>query len=162
MNILTVDKKISFWFLKKKPHFKILDGLAVLIAHYVVFIILAITIIQVGLLSLPILITAWLITLVLEILVKRPRPFQTLRVKPLAKYWVPTYSFPSVHATWSFSGAVLVFLVNPFLGWGVLFLATLVSLSRVYVGVHYLTDVLAGAMVGTIVSLVLSIWLGII
>ncbi len=62
-------------------------------------------------------------------------------------------SFPSGHAATSFAGAVvLVLLVRravPLL----FVLAAAVAFSRVYVGVHYPLDVLAGAVLGTTVAL---------
>lgn len=154
MEVLKIDKKISKWALKRRERDGFWDGVAVFAAHYFVFVIAAIAIIAAEFIALPTLLIAWLITLGLEFIFKRPRPFQAMKTKPLAKYWVPTPSFPSAHATWSFAGAVLTCFVNPVWGIIALVLAVIVSWSRVYVGVHYLSDVAAGAIVGTIVSLV--------
>ena len=68
-----------------------------------------------------------------------------------------TYSFPSGHAVSStlFYGALAAFLtprvtmsVRPWLWIGALAIVALVALSRVYLGAHYLTDVVAGVAVG--------------
>lgn len=154
MQILKIDQKISKWALKRRERNGIWDSVAVFVAHYVVFVIVVIAIITTEFIVLPTLFIAWLITLAIEFIVKRPRPFQAMKTHPLARYWVPTPSFPSAHATWAFAGAVLTCLVNPVWGAIALVLAVLVAWSRVYVGVHYLSDVVAGAIVGTIVSLV--------
>ena len=59
------------------------------------------------------------------------------------------YSFPSGHTCASIGAALAMY---PFLErkWGIplVILAVLISLSRLYVGVHYPTDVLGGAVVG--------------
>ena len=59
-----------------------------------------------------------------------------------------TYSFPSGHATVSFACATVLALAVPRLAWWLFGLAALVAFSRVYVGVHYPGDVLAGAVLG--------------
>jgi len=64
------------------------------------------------------------------------------------------YSFPSSHATNNFAVAVL--LGYFYKRWLLIFLsiATLVGFSRIYVGVHYPSDILGGAIVGTICALI--------
>jgi undecaprenyl-diphosphatase len=57
-------------------------------------------------------------------------------------------SFPSGHAATAFAAAVAVGLVHPRLRRPLLALAALVALSRVYLGVHYVLDVLAGTLLG--------------
>lgn len=63
-----------------------------------------------------------------------------------------TYSFPSGHATVSFACATVLALAVPRLAVPLFALATLISFSRVYVGVHYPLDVLAGAVLGLVVA----------
>jgi undecaprenyl-diphosphatase len=59
------------------------------------------------------------------------------------------YSFPSGHATTAFAAAAAVGVLHPRLRWPLLALAAVVGFSRVYLGVHWGLDVLAGAMLGT-------------
>ncbi len=59
-----------------------------------------------------------------------------------------TSSFPSGHATVGFACATVIALSVPRLRWPVFALAALIAWSRVYVGVHYPLDVLAGALLG--------------
>ena len=62
-------------------------------------------------------------------------------------------SFPSGHAFSSFLCATLLFLYNKKLGYLTFPLAFLIALSRVYLCVHYPTDVLAGALIGVLFSI---------
>jgi membrane-associated phospholipid phosphatase len=61
-------------------------------------------------------------------------------------------SFPSGHAATAFAAATAVALVYPRLRVPVLALAALVALSRVYLGVHYWSDVLVGSLFGVAVG----------
>src|SRR5581483_11547375 len=85
----------------------------------------------------------------------RPRPsLVDPAVEPLVA--VPhSYAMPSGHAATAFGAAAAVALVHRRLGAPLLALATLVALSRVWLGVHYLSDVLVGAALGSAVSLTL-------
>ena len=92
---------------------------------------------------------------VIKVLTVRPRPFASLPdVRPLVAE-PRSYAFPSGHAASAFSAATGVVLAAkrflkrvPLSGWGMLLLAAAISYSRVYVGVHYPSDVLAGAGLG--------------
>lgn len=63
------------------------------------------------------------------------------------------YSFPSDHATATFAIAA-AFLLHEKRGRGIAFLvaALLIIVSRVYVGTHYASDVLGGAVTGIIAA----------
>jgi undecaprenyl-diphosphatase len=59
------------------------------------------------------------------------------------------HSFPSGHAAGSFAFALLVWNTNRRAGWILIALASLVAASRVALGVHYPSDVIAGALLGS-------------
>ena len=79
----------------------------------------------------------------------RPRPFtdHPLGVVPLISS-AHDASFPSDHAAISFAIAFAILLVAGRPGWLFVAWAALISASRVLAGIHYPTDVLAGALVG--------------
>jgi undecaprenyl-diphosphatase len=84
--------------------------------------------------------------------------FERLR-PPLADPTVTTlvatpsgYSFPSGHATTAFAAAAAVGMLHPRLRWPLLAVAAVVGFSRVYLGVHWGLDVLAGAALGTAIG----------
>lgn len=92
---------------------------------------------------------------VLKLLTHRPRP---QIVAPLA--YAGGYSFPSGHATTSMALYLVLALLS--FGWvrnraartctlvGALALSALIGFSRLYLGVHYLSDVLAGFALGAL------------
>lgn len=90
------------------------------------------------------------VTMLMKKVVKRPRPFlANLKIK--AVYPATHYSFPSGHASTSFTTASALsqaypkwYVIAPSFLW-----AGSVSYSRLYLGVHYPTDVAAGAILGT-------------
>jgi len=65
-------------------------------------------------------------------------------------------SFPSGHAMTAFATAIVVGSLHPRLRWPALAVATLVALSRVYLGVHFAVDVLVGAALGTAIGLLVA------
>jgi undecaprenyl-diphosphatase len=88
--------------------------------------------------------------------VERPRPFvdhQGLDVLVTGK---TDYSFVSDHATLTMAMAVGLFVANRKFGLIGLGLALLEGFCRVYMGVHYPTDVIGGFALGTAVALLLS------
>ena len=68
------------------------------------------------------------------------------------------FSFPSGHTITAFAVAVSLSLFYPALAVGLLFCALSVAASRILLGMHFLSDVLAGAAIGTLLAYG-SVWL---
>lgn len=67
-----------------------------------------------------------------------------------------SYSFPSNHALNNFAVAVFFYRLYPNLKWVLFITAILISLSRVYLGLHYPSDILGGALIGAALGYVFS------
>jgi undecaprenyl-diphosphatase len=78
----------------------------------------------------------------------RERPFITHSSISLAMAPLDRYSFPSGHTLHAVSFTWQAVAVFPELGWVLVPLAALIAGSRVVLGLHYPTDVFAGAMIG--------------
>lgn len=93
----------------------------------------------------------------LKPLIARPRPCHGLAEINLLVGCGGGYAMPSAHAASSFGQAALFsFHYRKFAGYLYGF-AALVALSRVFVGVHYPGDILAGAALGTIIGVALAV-----
>lgn len=89
---------------------------------------------------------------VLKNLIARPRPCWINRTVPLLIDVPYDYSFPSCHTMSSFIAAIILLHVNALFGYAALILAGLIAFSRLYLYVHYPTDILGGIAVGSIIA----------
>ena len=91
-----------------------------------------------------------LIVIFLKLLFARERPFEFIDYFPFTN--IQDYSFPSNHAAIAF--AILPFLLKEFkkLKYLCIVFAILAAYSRIYLGVHYLSDVIFGALIGYFTS----------
>ena len=102
--------------------------------------------------ALSLLMARGVVTEVIRFFYFRPRPFLVLNFQALINQ--PTSAaFPSGHAVVFFILAAVIFFMNK--KWFYYFLAGAIlnSLARVYVGVHWPADVLAGAILGVLTVL---------
>ena len=90
----------------------------------------------------------------IKLAVKRPRP--VLEGLPPLGGAPSSLSFPSAHATSSFAVATAMVRVDPALA-GAFLVAVAVALGRPYLGMHYPSDVLAGAFLGVVLGLIVPL-----
>ncbi len=160
--LLSLDTSL-FLFINHLPHFFFADLMAMFLsgigkwgAVWFVFVILLFLREEKRhhLFFLPFILSGGISVFLSEFLVKwivaRPRPFIEMGAIILEN---PTnYSFPSTHATLAWAMAVV--LASHEVRFRFLFyvLAICISLSRVYLGVHYPIDVIAGGIVGCLIG----------
>lgn len=104
------------------------------------------------LISFPILI---LVIKFIHLFFFEPRPYTTNDILPLINHTKADASFPSRHASIAFIMALPYLYYKSKWGPVLLFLATWVGISRIYVGVHYPLDILGGILTA-LLSLILA------
>lgn len=122
---------------------------------------------KIGLMSATALILSLLINNIwLKNWIARTRPYEVIEGLKLITKIPSDYSFPSGHTSSSLCAAVVywkcsreykksgnaAFYFPTAAAWVLMVLAILISLSRLYVGVHYPTDVLGGAITGILIG----------
>ncbi|MBQ3090192.1 MAG: phosphatase PAP2 family protein [Oscillospiraceae bacterium] len=170
--ILTLDSSILLWiqdFLRNDllsafftTYTHLADNGELWIAVCVLFLLFRKTR-PAGIVGLLSLLTAHLVnTELLKNIIARPRPFTRLEELECLIKQPSSYSFPSGHSSASFAaaGAWLQTLsgekwMAPFKVLAVI-MALLMAFSRLYVGVHYPTDVIAGSLMGFLASVVVT------
>lgn len=90
--------------------------------------------------------------LVIKPLIARDRPFITDETLILLIDAPSSFSFPSGHTITSFAAASSIFFFSKKWGSIALVLASLIGFSRIYLTVHYPTDVFAGVVLGASIS----------
>jgi len=84
---------------------------------------------------------------VIKFIVARERPEGAMQI-----FGLPDFSFPSSHAAISFSVVPILDLEYPMFKWFWILFAAFVAISRLYLKVHFLSDIIAGALIGYFVG----------
>jgi undecaprenyl-diphosphatase len=101
------------------------------------------------------------VSFALKVLVHRVRPFATgivslaSGITASASYLVWDFSFPSFDTAFTFCAVPILTKLYPKLKYFWIGFAVLVAMSRVYFGVHYLSDAISGGLIGLLIGLII-------
>ena len=102
--------------------------------------------------------SALVVNLLLKPIVARIRPYEVVEGLRLLVDPAHDHSFPSGHSSSSMAAATAMFKALPhrmrLLRWGVMVLGVLICISRLYIGIHYPTDILCGAALGVLFGII--------
>ena len=96
--------------------------------------------------------------IILKQLISRPRPCQIDQAFALLVARPSSSSFPSTHSAWAFGAATAIFMRHRKLGAAAYAVAALIAFSRLYMFLHFPTDVLFGTALGIALG-VLAHWI---
>ncbi len=112
-----------------------------------------------GIEALVVLTLSQIVVHTLKRILSRERPYKIIEQLNTFGINLKDYSFPSGHTTASFSIATTIALNIPKLSILVFSIAIVVGISRIYLGVHYPTDVAAGILLGIGTALIVHFYL---
>jgi len=92
---------------------------------------------------------------IIKHIVKRKRPFINHKEEKLLISTPITYSFPSGHTASSFAVAGVFIETDSNICFLIITLATLITFSRLYLKVHYPSDVVCGGFIGFICAIII-------
>lgn len=167
VNLFTMYEERSFFFFNKKMRSHILDLIMPKITHMggatFTISLLAMLLIFSGDLVQSWSVQAFIALSTSHIIVHfvkktwvRQRPYNHYKNVNLATNPLKDYSFPSGHTTAAFSIACTFCINMPILTLILLPIAIMIGLSRMYIGLHYPTDVLIGAMLGIVSAILVT------
>jgi undecaprenyl-diphosphatase len=90
----------------------------------------------------------------LKVKTLRPRPYNVYQQISLRSIPLDQFSFPSGHTLHAVIFTLVAIHYYPMLSIGLIPFTILIGLSRPILGLHYPSDVLVGALIGTLISLI--------
>lgn len=161
---MPIDVKVFYFFNDLAGRWLILDRLFVFFGYYLPYFLVAAFLLilyfskysrqkkrQIFLITtVSTIISRFGFVSIIRLFYQRPRPFLEYQVNQLiAKN---EFSFPSGHAAFFFALAMAVYFYNK--KWGAWFFAAaiLIVLARIAAGIHYPSDILAGAVIGILTA----------
>lgn len=155
--MLILDQRLFFWIHNLAGKSRLLDFLGIFLADYLGYFLIAAVIILVFisfedwrkrwhyffLVLLSTILSRGIFTELIRFFYYRPRPFLVLNFTPLIAE-MNEGAFPSGHMSFYLALILPVFLINKRWGWRLTAGVLLMGLARVFIGVHWLADILGG------------------
>ena len=91
-----------------------------------------------------------LVVTIVRAVINAKRPYEVYDYEPVVKTKKTGKSFPSRHTTCAFIIAMAFLYINTGLGIVMLILATMIGITRIISGAHFIKDVVSGALIGII------------
>lgn len=91
---------------------------------------------------------------ILRKIINKPRPYEAMNINPLIKKDTKGKSFPSRHSASIFTIAMASFIFSPEVAVTLIILGIIMCISRVLAGVHYISDVVCGALYSIVLGLI--------
>ncbi len=138
----------------------VMVALSLMVYHAAIWVVLAVLMIaskdhrRPGIAILVSLLVAYVVVeLVIKTFIHRERPYVAEDLTPIIVDSL-SYSFPSGHTAYSFASATVITMYYGRWGVPAFVLASMVGISRIYLALHWPTDVVAGALIGIAVAIV--------
>lgn len=160
---MPLDTRLLYFLNNLTGQSPLFDGVIVFLAQYLPYIIIVLFLALIFfrfskrergelflVAALSALVARFGVTELIRFFYHRPRPFTDLPVHQLLTSH--EWSFPSGHAALFFALATAVYLFDKKWGRGFFIAALLITVSRVVAGVHYPSDIVAGALIGAAVA----------
>lgn len=157
-----IEQKLFLWIHALTGASQILDFFGIFFAEYLGYFLILASILLIwslngwqkrmhyfSFLAVALILSRGIFTELIRFFYYRPRPFLVFNFAPLIAEAEKT-AFPSGHAAFYFALALTVFLINRKWGWYFIAAASLMGLSRVFIGVHWPLDIIGGALVAGI------------
>lgn len=87
-------------------------------------------------------------------IINKPRPYEAYETEPVIKRDGKGHSFPSRHTASAFIIAMSAIPVSVPVAVVLLVISVIIGLTRIFAGVHYIIDVIAGALISVLTGLV--------
>lgn len=99
---------------------------------------------------------AWVIAFLIKGFFPTLRPFLVNGEEALVLITPTGSAFPSAHTALAFSLAITIFMHDRKIGWWYIACALLIGIARVLANVHYPVDIIGGALIGTLIAVVVE------
>lgn len=129
---------------------KLVSAAAVLYSVFVLGLMLAVSPLEEAVKIAVVLVVPFAAVTVFRYLVDAPRPYELLQIFPSAPKKKKGKSFPSRHVFSAFLIGTVALPTIPIFAAILLLLATLLAVCRVLLGIHFVRDVVAGAVLGIV------------